>query len=92
MDEKLEEWCRHAEKHRRSAIVGISLGPVGAEIYNHFDQLSDDDFDDVCACLFALFSGRPGAPLEKRLEMMMAAARHAAGVIMLEEMPPAGEA
>lgn len=92
MDDKLNAWLTHAEKNGRSAIVGISLGPSGAEIYNKFDRLSDDDFDDVCSLLFVLFSGRPGAPVEKRLEMMMAAARHAATAIMLEGMPAAGEA
>jgi len=92
MDEELKAWLDHAKTYGHSAIVGISLGPKGAEIFNHFDQLSDDDFDDVCSLLFVLFSGRPGAPVEKRLELMAAAFRHAAGAVMLEGTPAAGEA
>lgn len=92
MDERLNAWLAHAETYKRSAIVGVSLGASGAEIYNKFDELSDDDFEDVVALLFVLFSGRPGWDMEKRLAMMDAAWRHARMAVALEGMPAAGEA
>lgn len=92
MDDKLEVWLAHAKTYKRSALVGISLGVSGAEIYNKFDELSDDDFEDVVALLFVLFSGRPGWDTDRRLAMMDAAWRHARMAVALEGMPAAGEA
>lgn len=91
--ERLEAWTAHAEENERAAIVGVSLGgKEGILVFNWFDDLSDSDFEDVLTTLFALFSGRPGRPVEDRLKLMGAAFRHACAAVMLEEARPAGEA
>lgn len=93
MDEKLKAWLAHANTHKRSAIVGVSLGgPESVLVYQHFEPVSDDDFMDIAAMLFVLFSGAPDAPLEKRLMLMDTAYRHARMSIALDGMPAAGEA
>ena len=93
MDETLEAWLAHANAYKRSAIVGVSLGgPENVLVYNSIDQMSDNDFQDVMAMLFILFSGRPDAPLEKRLQLMDAAWRHARLAVAFEGLPAAGEA
>ena len=93
MDETLKSWLAHADEHKRSALVGVSLG--GSEkvlVYNKFDEMSDDDFEDVTSMLFVLFSGRPGRSIVDRLEMMDAAYRHARLAVTLESMEAAGKA
>ena len=93
MNSSLEAWLAHAEEHGRSAIIGVSLGgPERQLVYNRFDDLSDQDFEDVGAMLFVLFSGRPGRNLVDRLEMMDTAYRHARMSVTLECMEAAGEA
>ena len=93
MNERLKSWLDHADTYKRSAIVGVSLGgPEKVLVFQHFDQMSDDDFEDVMAMLFVLFSGRPDAPLEKRLQLMDAAWRHARLAVAFEGLPAAGEA
>jgi len=93
MDERLKAWLDHAETYKRSAIVGVSLGgPEQTMVYNLFDQVSDDDFEDIMCMLFILFSGRPGADLDKRLLLLDMAWFHARQAIMLEGAPAAGEA
>lgn len=93
MDDKLKAWLDHAETYKRSAIVGVSLGgPEKTLVYNQFDQVSDDDFEDIAAMLFILFSGAPDAPLEKKLLLIDTAYRHARMSIALDGMPAAGEA
>lgn len=93
MDQALEAWMNHAEEHQRSAIVGVSLGgPEMHLVYNRFDDLSDQDFEDIVSMLFVLFSGRPGRSVVDRLEMMDAAYRQARVSVTLECMESAGEA
>lgn len=93
MDETLEAWLAHAKTYKRSAIIGVSLGgPENVLVYNSIDEMSDDDFEDVMAMLFILFSGRPDAPLEKKLQLMDAAWRHARLAVAFEGLPAAGEA
>jgi len=93
MNPSLETWLAHAKEHKRSAIIGVSLGgPENVLVYNSIDEMSDDDFEDVMAMLFILFSGRPDAPLEKRLQLMDAAWRHARLAVAFEGLPTAGEA
>jgi diphthamide biosynthesis methyltransferase len=93
MDERLKAWLDHADTYKRSAIVGVSLGgPENVLVYQHINEMSDDDFEDVMAMLFVLFSGRPDAPLERRLMLMDAAWRHARQAVVLEGAPAAGEA
>ena len=93
MGETLEAWRAHANTHKRSALIGVSLGgPENVLVYQNIDEMSDDDFEDVMAMLFILFSGRPDAPLEKRLQLMDAAWRHARLVVAFEGLPAAGEA
>jgi len=93
MDERLKAWLDHADTYKRSAIVGVSLGgPEKVLVFQNFDQMSDDDFMDIAAMLFILFSGAPDAPLEKKLLLMDTAYRHARMSIALDGMPAAGEA
>ena len=93
MNPSLEAWLDHAKEHKRSAIVGVSLGgPERHLVYNHFDDLSDDDFEDAVSMLFVLFSGSSKRSIVDRLEMMDAAYRHARLAVALESMEAAGEA
>ena len=93
MDERLKAWLDHADTYKRSAVVGVSLGgPEKVLVYHDIQPMSDDDFEDVVAMLFILFSGKPEAPLEKRLQLMDAAWRHARMAVTFEGMPAAGEA
>ena len=93
MDERLKAWLDHAGEHKRSAIVGVSLGgPESVLVYNKFDDVSEDDFADIVSMLFVLFSGRPDAPLERRLTLLDAIWRHARMAIALDGLPSAGEA
>jgi len=93
MDETLEAWLAHAKEHKRSAIVGVSLGgPEKHLVFQQFDNLSDDDFEDVVGMLFVLFSGSSKRNVVDRLEMMEAAYRHARLMVTLESMEAAGEA
>ena len=93
MNPTLEAWLDHANTHKRSALIGVSLGgPENVLVYNSIDEMADDDFEDVMAMLFILFSGRPDAPLEKRLQLMDAAWRHARLAVAFEGLPAAGEA
>ena len=93
MNETIEAWLAHANAYKRSAIVGVSLGgPEKVLVYNHFDEMSDGDFEDVTSMLFVLFSGSPKRSVVDRLEMMDAAYRHARLAVTLESMEAAGEA
>ena len=93
MDERLTAWLDHAKEHKRSAIVGVSLGgPENVLVYQDIQPMSDDDFEDCVAMLFILFSGAPDAPLDKKLQLIDAAWRHARMAIAFDGMPAAGEA
>lgn len=93
MEPTLDAWLDHANTHKKSAIVGVSLGgPEKVLVYHDIKPMSDDDFEDVVAMLFILFSGRPDMPLEKKLALMDAAWRHAKLAVAFEGMPAAGEA
>ena len=93
MNETLEAWLAHANAYKRSAIVGVSLGgPEKHLVFQQFDDLSDDDFEDVVGMLFVLFSGSSKRTVVDRLEMMEAAYRHARMMVTLESMEAAGEA
>ena len=93
MNPTLEAWLGHAKEHKRSAIVGVSLGgPEKHLVFQQFDNLSDDDFEDVVGMLFVLFSGSSKRSVVDRLEMMEAAYRHARLMVTLESMEAAGEA
>jgi hypothetical protein len=93
MNETLEAWIDHANTHKRSALIGVSLGgPENVLVYNSIDEMSDDDFEDVVGMLFVLFSGSSKRNVVDRLEMMEAAYRHARLMVTLESMEAAGEA